>query len=96
VRIEGIAEPWPSPALLAKLGSKHAVTPEEVEDAVFDDRRLLRTGRGDTLEIYSRTRGGRYLLIAAAARPHNQIFIITARDMTNTERRLYTKRRRTP
>lgn len=96
MRIEGIAKPWPSPALLAKLNSKHSVTPDEVEDAVFDHRRLLRTGRDGTVEIYSRTAGGRYLLIAAAPRPHNEIFIITARDMTDRERRLYTKKRRTP
>lgn len=84
----------PSPA--RQLDSKHAVTPDEVEDAVFDARRLLRSGRNNILEIYSRTEGGRYLFIAAALRPHHHISIITARDMTDGERRLYTKKRRTP
>lgn len=93
MRIEGIAEPWPSPAILAKLDSKHALTPDEVEEALFDPAREVRTGRQGCLEVYSRTEGGRYLLVVVAPRTADLVYVVTARDMTVPERRLYTKKR---
>jgi uncharacterized DUF497 family protein len=92
VRIEGIAEPWPSPGIARKLHRKHSVTPEEVEEALFNgDQRLVRKGRDGTFEIYSRTDAGRHLLVIVAPRASRMVYVVTSRQMIDSERRLYEK-----
>jgi len=92
VRIEGIAEPWPSPGVARKLHRKHSVTPEEVEQAVFSaDQRLVRKGRDGTFEIDSRTDAGRHLLVIVAPRASHLVYVVTSRQMIDSEGRLYEK-----
>jgi uncharacterized DUF497 family protein len=90
MRVEGIAEPWPSPSIIRKLHRKHAVTSDEVEEALFNgEARLVRKGRGGTFEVYSRTAAGRHLLVIVAPRPAHLVYVVTARPMIDSERRLY-------
>ncbi len=77
--------------------ARHSVSREEVEEAVFDDRAgmLLRQGpaqRDPDETVYQylgRTEAGRYLLTALLYTGGGEAIPLTARDMTNTERRRY-------
>ena len=77
--------------------ARHGVTPEEVEDAVFGDHRglLLRVGpaeRNPDETVYrflGRTSGGRHLLVALLYLGDGLAMPLTARDMSESERRRY-------
>lgn len=77
--------------------ARHGVSREEVEEAVFEDRArmLLRRGpaeRNPDETIYQhlgRTEAGRYLFTALLYTGGGEAILLTARDMTDTERRRY-------
>lgn len=76
-----------------KLAVKHGVTTEEVEDVIFGSPHVLRVAKGrvkgeDVYEAFGQTDDGRFLVVffinkAGSALP------ISARDMTDSERRYY-------
>ena len=70
--------------------SKHSVTPEEVEQVLFNelDAPLIMGGREGRYLAYGRTNGGRLLFIVWIIR-YRRTIIITARDMSNSERQFY-------
>ncbi|MBA2625019.1 MAG: BrnT family toxin [Acidimicrobiia bacterium] len=78
---------------------RHEVTPEEVEEALFDDSRglLLKVGSAErnpeeTVYRYlGRTAGGRYLFVALIYTGHGEALPLTARDMDGAERRRYSR-----
>lgn len=77
--------------------ARHGVSREEVEEAVFDVRAgmLFRQGpaeRNPNEAVYQhlgRTEAGRYLFTALLYTGGGETIPLTARDMTNTERRRY-------
>jgi len=81
-----------------KLHVEHAVATDEVESVLFGRPHLLRVQRGrvkgeDVYEAFGQTSAGRYLVVffihkTGAALP------ISARDMTQTERRYYEQYKR--
>lgn len=90
MRIEGFDERWPSDALEEKLSSKHQVDVEEVWEVFFGSHpRRFRTGRQGAYECYGGTESGRYLFIPFVFRAHGTIWPLTARNMTQEERRYY-------
>jgi hypothetical protein len=68
--------------------ARHHVTPEEVEDLCLGDFWELRAGAGKRA-LYGQTSTGRYLLVIGAHRGSGLFYPITARDMTQPERRRY-------
>ena len=70
----------------------HGVGTAEVEGVLFDRASKQRTGREGTLEVYGRTDAGRRLLVVVVEEGRGVCFVVTARDMTDSERRLYEKR----
>jgi uncharacterized DUF497 family protein len=70
--------------------SKHSVTPEEVEQVLFNelDTPLIMRGKEGRYLAYGRTNGGRRLFIVWVNR-YRRTIIITARDMSNKERQFY-------
>jgi hypothetical protein len=68
--------------------SKHKVSPKEVEEALFENDPYIRSWSG-VYHAYGRTQAGRYLFVVFAQLGRRQAQIITARDMTLRERRLY-------
>ena len=70
----------------------HGVSPEEVEEACYHRPYVLK-GREGRYLVYSQTGDGRYLLTVAVYRGQGIIRVITARDMTESERRLCKNRR---
>jgi uncharacterized DUF497 family protein len=74
---------------------RHGVTPQEVEEVCFS-RPLLMKSRGGTRLAYGQTLAGRYLLVVLRLMDGGVARCITARTMTDKERRFYGKRSRRP
>jgi uncharacterized protein len=72
---------------------RHGVSPEEVEEACYE-RPFVLKGREGLYLVYSQTMDGRYLLVVTRYRGNGKIRVITARDMTDAEKRLCRERRR--
>lgn len=73
--------------------ARHAVSPDEVEEAFAGEPLVLR-GPDDRYLAYGRTEADRWLFVVYVARPRGRIRVLTARDMTVGERRLYKRKRR--
>jgi len=77
-----------------KIADKHAVEIEEVEDVLFSEPhvRLFEKGRvkGENLyAAYGQTAAGRYLIVFFILKRRTDALVISARDMTPSERRYY-------
>jgi uncharacterized DUF497 family protein len=68
---------------------QHAVTPEEVEQVLFneEDSPLILRGKKNKYLAYGRTDSGRFLFIVWVV-VYRKTRIITARDMTKKEKQL--------
>ena len=75
--------------ILDKIESKHGVTFEEIEEACLSDEKHARRSREGLYKIFSQTVAGRYLLVVLVNLENSHWKIVTGRDMTNKERRLY-------
>ena len=71
--------------------ARHGVEPDEVEVVLRGGALVLR-GREGRYVAYGRTAAGRYLFIVLHARGDGIVRVITARDMTERERRFYQRR----
>ena len=71
--------------------ARHAVEPSEVE-AVCRGSSVILRGREGRYLVYGRTGGGRYLIAIVRSLGGGLARIITARDMTDRERRYYHRR----
>jgi hypothetical protein len=74
--------------------SNHMVSPAEVEEVLFNevDTPLMMRGKEGKYLAYGKTQGGRLLLIVWALK-YRKTKIITARDMTEKEKRFYRRRK---
>jgi uncharacterized DUF497 family protein len=83
--------------IVDKLQRKHDVTTEEVEEALTSKARIrrLESGHVEGEDLYAasgRTRSGRYLMVFFVYKTTHQALIISAREMTDKERRLHGKK----
>lgn len=72
--------------------ARHAVTPEEVEEVCFDDplvQRAASEGPNPVYYVSGQSDAGRYLLYVVIEFPDGKGYPVTARDMTEKERRRY-------
>jgi len=68
--------------------ANHGVEPAEAE-AVIDHAKLIRkAGRGKYI-AYGQTDNGRYLIVVYAPKENHRLRVVTARDMTPTEKRRF-------
>ena len=74
--------------------SSHLVSPEEVEEVLFNDvdTPLMMRGKEGKYLAYGKTHGGRLLFIVWASK-YKKTKIITVRDMTGKGKRLYRRRK---
>jgi uncharacterized DUF497 family protein len=78
-----------------KLAKKHHVTLREVRQALLNNPRIRLAEKGytegeDVYAAFGQTFGGRYLSVFFIFKPSNNIaIIITARDMSQKERKAY-------
>lgn len=81
-----------------KLAVKHGVSVEEVEEVWFSRAHFRRVEQGqvegeDVYAAYGQTEGGRYLIIFFIRKHGSAALPISARDMTQAERRYYHERK---
>ncbi len=77
-----------SPAVEEKLWAKHAVEVSEVEEALRSQPRVRRAG-GGVYHMLGRSEAGRYLFVVVRLLGAGRARLVTARDMTERERRQY-------
>ncbi len=77
--------------ILDKIESKHGVSFEEVEEACLSAGRHVRLGREGLYKLFSQTIGGRYILVVLVNLGKGDWKVVTAREMTNSEKRLYSR-----
>ena len=75
--------------VLAKIQSRHQVSFEEVSEACYSARKHVRRGKQGLYKVFSQTMAGRYLLVVIVYRRTQGWQVVTAREMTDSERRLY-------
>jgi uncharacterized DUF497 family protein len=85
------------PAIVDKLVWKHHVTPQEVEEVLFDNPlyRKIQKGHIPGENLYAalgQTDAGRYLIVFFVYKTTREALLISARDMSKKERRQYEKR----
>ena len=73
--------------ILDKIESKH----KEVEEACLSEKRHVRRSREGLYKLFSQTVAGRYVLVVLANLGRGSWKIVTAREMTDKEMRLYNK-----
>ena len=93
MRIQGIV--W-LPDIVEKLDVKHSVTVEEVEELFESGAHFRRGPTGnqpgeDLYKAYGQTFAGRYLFVVFIYKRNRKALILSARDMTESERNLYRK-----
>lgn len=86
-----------TPEILDKLIWKHNVTETEVRQVFLDKPRyrFIEKGKHEEEHLYlvlGVTDSGRYLAIYFIYKKNKKALIITARDMTETERKKYAKK----
>lgn len=70
--------------------ARHHVTPDEVEEICDASHWSKRASGSQKRLLYGQTDAGRYLLVILSERDEPQVYrTVTARDMTDAERRLY-------
>ena len=77
--------------VLDKVEAKHGITFDEVEEACLSDKRHVRRSREGLHKLFSQTAAGRYVLVVLVNLGKGNWKIVTAREMTGNERRLYSK-----
>jgi uncharacterized DUF497 family protein len=77
--------------ILDKIESKHSIAFEEVEEACLSDARHVRRSKEGLYKLFSQTGAGRYLLVVLVNLGRGSWKVVTAREMTDSERRLYSK-----
>lgn len=83
--------------VIEKLAVKHSVSPEEVEEALENEEepakiRFIEQGEREGEHVYmalGRTEAGRYLTVLFILKQMREALIVSARDMSDKERRQY-------
>lgn len=79
--------------ILDKIEARHGVPLRDVEEACHSGERHVRRGREGLYKVFSQTTAGRYLLVVLAELGGGTWKVVTAREMTDQERRLYRRQR---
>ena len=73
--------------------ARHGVDPQEVEKVCFGNKALIFKGRGKTYYALGQTDAGRYLAVIFRYLGQNRTKIITARAMSESEKKYYLRRK---
>jgi uncharacterized DUF497 family protein len=74
--------------------ARHGVQPSEVEQVLYSRPRLSTAGRHGTTLVLGTSSEGRHLLVVVAEAADGRDFVVTARDMTDSEKRLFREKGR--
>ena len=73
--------------------ARHGIDPTEVEEACFEGHPFIVKSRLNRYVALGQTKSGRYLTVVFQYLRNRQAIIITARAMSQAERKLYQNRR---
>lgn len=80
--------------ILEKIYRKHRLSRSEVEEAFFEGDYPIHIRRsGKLYHAYGRNPAGRYLFVVFIHLGQGRAQVVTARDMTQKERRLYQRQK---
>ena len=79
--------------ILDKIESKHGIAFNEIDQACQSESRHVRRGKEGLYKLFSQTEGGRYILVVLIDLGGSNWRVATAREMSESERRLYIKAR---
>ena len=84
--------------MIDKLDWKHNVTPEEVDEILFDNPLYRKVQKGhipgeDLYAALGQSEAGRYLIVFFIYKTTQEALILSARDMNKREKRQYERRR---
>lgn len=87
------------PEVVDKLDWKHGVSPEEVDQALFNQPLFRKLQKGhvpgeDVYVAFGQSEAGRYLSIFFIYKQSREALVLTAREMDDKERRYYERRGR--
>lgn len=74
------------------IWERHHLSIWEVDEAFHDLEALIHTGKYHRQVVYGKTGGGRYLTIIVEPMSRKEAWLITARDMTDLEKKRYKRR----
>jgi hypothetical protein len=74
--------------------ARHGISPPEVDHGVNARPIWTTPGRSGTTLVYCTTSAGRYLLVVLAEELDGTWRVVTARDMTDSERRTFSQKGR--
>ena len=77
--------------ILDKIESKRGITFSEVEEACLSDKRHVRKSKEGLYKLFSQTDAGRYILVVLLNLGDGNWKVVTAREMTDSERQLFKK-----
>lgn len=69
--------------------ARHGIVPQEVEETIYTHPRWVAAGSDQARLIFGQTSAGRYLFVVVAEGIDGRDFIVTARDMTDNEKRTF-------
>jgi uncharacterized DUF497 family protein len=75
--------------ILEKIESKHHISFSEVEEACLSDKRHVRRAKEGLYKLFGQTASGRYVLVVLVNLGGGDWKVVTAREMADSERRLY-------
>ena len=75
--------------ILEKIETKHGVTLDEAEDVCYSDSHHVRKGRTGLYKVFGRTTAGRFILVVLAHKGRGDWKVVTAREMTENETKLF-------
>lgn len=78
-----------NPRTQKKVAEKHGLSRWEVEEVFFGDYQIRRSG--NLYYAYGQSAAGRYIFVVFLYLGRDRAQVVTARDMTQKERRLYQK-----
>lgn len=73
--------------------ARHNVTLDEVREVVLYRPYWMTAGKNDSTLVYGRTSAGRYLFVVVVD-DAGEAFVVTAREMTEREKRTYRRKAR--
>ncbi|MBI2849593.1 MAG: BrnT family toxin [Chloroflexi bacterium] len=77
--------------ILDKIESRHGVSFQEAEQACLSEERHVRRSKEGLYKLFGRTDAGRYILVVLVNLGEGVWKVVTARQMTDSERRLYNR-----
>ncbi|MBI5841338.1 MAG: BrnT family toxin [Chloroflexi bacterium] len=83
--------------IVDKLSWKHNIRTDEVEEVftLSPHFRYIERGNVDGEDVYAafgRAESGRYLIVFFVYKPTGEALIVSARDMTKSERKIYARK----